>query len=269
MICKGCPSTQPWLSLQVLQPSPQGDCGKMHELLSLCRQGTVIRRMLTHYWLFFSLQTPLRKPDLQDPRGSFLWPLQPEDSVSSSLPSAETPKCSPPPAPWHWPCTGTCSHPEGGAKLQGGVVSVVKPTLVNMPLGEWGAASHPKDHRPHCTASALLLQQALSRSPPEHSPPCCVKTHHRRICRGSRFAYNSANVPQMWCPAPSWLPSALLQSWGWVIATQRSRYLHSGRCCGKLLCSAQLSCLFATSLLLLQTSAWPRRLLQGSGMICL
>lgn len=61
----------------------------MHELLSLCRQGTVITRMLTHDWLFFSLQTPLWKPHLQDPRGSFLWPLQPEDSVSNLLLSAE------------------------------------------------------------------------------------------------------------------------------------------------------------------------------------
>lgn len=160
----------------------------MHELLSLCRQGTVITRMLTHYWLFFSLQTPLWKPDLQDPRRSFLWPLQSEDSVSNSLPSAEPPPPPPAPAPRHWPCLGTCSHPEGDAKLKGGVVSVVKPTLADMPLGEWGAVSHLKDHPPPCIASSLLLQQTMSRSPPGHSPPCYVKTHHRRICRGSHFA---------------------------------------------------------------------------------
>lgn len=57
-------------------------------------------------------------------------------------------------------------------------------------------------------------------------------------------------------------------SWGWVGATRKSRYLQSGRRCGKLLCSAQLNCLFAASLPLLQTSAWPRRLLQDSGVTC-
>lgn len=172
------------------QPPPQGGCGKIHELLSLCRQGTVITRMLTHYWLFFSLQTPLWKPDLQDPRGSFLWPLQPENSVSNLLPSAEPPLPLPPPGPHarHWPRNESCNHPEGNARFQGGVVSVIKPTLANMPLSEWGAVSHPKDHPPPCIASSLLLQQTMSRSPPGHSPPCCVKTCHKRICRGSHFA---------------------------------------------------------------------------------
>lgn len=77
--------------------SPLGGCGKMQELFSLCRPGTGIARTSTHYWLFFSLQTALWKPDLQDPRGSFLRPLQPEDSVSNSLPSAEPPLPPPPP----------------------------------------------------------------------------------------------------------------------------------------------------------------------------
>lgn len=78
-------------SLQVLLPSPQEGCSKMHQQCSVCRRGAVITRMLMHFWLFFSLQTPLWKPDLQYPRGSFLWPLQPEDSVSNSFPSAQPP----------------------------------------------------------------------------------------------------------------------------------------------------------------------------------
>lgn len=83
--------------------SSRGDSGRMDELLNLCRQGTVITRMLTHDGLFFSLQTPLWQPDLQDPRGSFLWPLQPEDSVSNLLFSAEQSLSLPLPSSWHWP----------------------------------------------------------------------------------------------------------------------------------------------------------------------
>lgn len=62
-----------------------------------------------YFWLFFSLQTPLWKPDLQYPRGSFLWPLQPEDSVSNSFPSAQPPHPHPPaPCATHWPCIEAC-----------------------------------------------------------------------------------------------------------------------------------------------------------------
>lgn len=96
-------------SLQVLLPSPQEGCSKMHQQCSVCRRGAVITRMLMHFWLFFSLQTPLWKPDLQYPRGSFLWPLQPEDSVSNSFPSAQPPHPHPPaPCATHWPCIEAC-----------------------------------------------------------------------------------------------------------------------------------------------------------------
>lgn len=139
--------------------------------------------MLTHYWLFFSLQTPVWKPDLQYPRGSFLWPLQPEDSVSNSPPRAQPPLPQHPRAR-HWPCDGTCSPPEQDAKARGAVVPVVKPTLAKMPLGERGAASPPGT-----TTHALhsFLASAMSRPPPEQSPPRHVKTWHGTICRGSHF----------------------------------------------------------------------------------
>lgn len=137
-------------------------------------------------------------------------------------------------------------------------MSVVEPMLADMPLTEWEAVSHSKDHPPSNTASSFLLQQAMSRAQPFRLPE---NLQRFTICIKLTKCPNVV-PPRCDVQTPNWSPFDPLQSLGAGLEQPKGPDICT------LAGTRESSCALPSSAASLPPAGPSCKLLHGQGVFC-